>query len=132
MGIELRIESIIFSISILFILFAFSRVPLCIYRVNYSAPYVLNRSPVLHYLGMIVHQFSEVCQVFLFSCNCTSSTVVSYQNENFFIKMRIFSFAFLLSPPFITRGRMGAMKAVLILMKNSHFDRTLRYGLLVL
>ena len=41
--------------------------------------------------------------------------------------MRIFSFAFLLSPPFITQGRMGTRKTVLILMKNSHFDRTLRY-----
>ena len=55
-----------------------------------------------------------------------SNTVVSYQNENFSIKMGIFSFAFLLSPPFITQGRMRARKAVLILMKNSHFDRTLR------
>ena len=34
--------------------------------------------------------------------------------------------AFLLSPSSITRGRMGASKAALILMKNSHFDRTLR------
>ena len=42
----------------------------------------------------------------------------------FFIKMRA---AYLLSPSFITRGRMGASKAALILMKNSHFDRTLQY-----
>ena len=35
--------------------------------------------------------------------------------------------AYLLSPSFITRGRMGASKAALILMKNSHFDRTLQY-----
>ena len=37
--------------------------------------------------------------------------------------------AYLLSPSFITRGRMGASKAALILMKNSHFDRTLQYEL---
>ena len=43
----------------------------------------------------------------------------------FFIKMRA---AFLLSPSSITRGRMGASKAALILMKNSHFDRTLQYS----
>ena len=36
--------------------------------------------------------------------------------------------AFLLSPSFITQGRMGARKAALILMKVSHFDRTLRYA----
>ena len=36
--------------------------------------------------------------------------------------------AYLLSPSFITRGRMGASKAALILMKNSHFDRTLQYS----
>ena len=48
-------------------------------------------------------------------------TVVSYQNESFFIKMRA---AFLFSLSSITRGRMGASKAALILMKNSHFDRT--------
>ena len=53
----------------------------------------------------------------------TSYTVVSYQNE-FFIKMRA---AYLLSPSSITQGRMGASKAALILMKNSHFDRTLQY-----
>ena len=35
--------------------------------------------------------------------------------------------AYLLSPSFITRGRMGAIKAALILVKNSHFDRTLQY-----
>ena len=35
--------------------------------------------------------------------------------------------AYLLSPSFITQGRMGASKAALILMKNSHFDRTLQY-----
>ena len=34
---------------------------------------------------------------------------------------------YLFSPSFITRGRMGVSKAVLILMKNSHFDRTLQY-----
>ena len=33
--------------------------------------------------------------------------------------------AFLLSPSSITRGRMGTSKAALILMKNSHLDRTL-------
>ena len=44
----------------------------------------------------------------------------------FFIKMRA---AFLLSPSFITIGRMGASKAALILLKNSHFDRTLQYTL---
>ena len=33
----------------------------------------------------------------------------------------------MLSPSFITRGRMGTRKAALILMKNSHFDRTLQY-----
>ena len=42
----------------------------------------------------------------------------------FFIKMRA---AFLLSPSSITRGKMGASTAALILMKNSHFDRTLQY-----
>ena len=31
--------------------------------------------------------------------------------------------AYLLSPSFITRGRMGASKAALILMKNFHLDR---------
>ena len=41
----------------------------------------------------------------------------------FFIKMRA---TFLLSPSFITNGRMGASKAALILMKNSYFDRTLQ------
>jgi len=35
--------------------------------------------------------------------------------------------AYLLSPSIITRGRMGASKAALILMKNSYFDRTLQY-----
>ena len=35
--------------------------------------------------------------------------------------------AFLLSPSSITRGRMGASKAALILRKNSHFDRTLQH-----
>ena len=35
--------------------------------------------------------------------------------------------AYLLSPTFITRGRMGASKAALILMKYSHFDWTLQY-----
>ena len=34
--------------------------------------------------------------------------------------------AYLLSPSFITQGRMGASKAALILMKNSHFDSTLQ------
>ena len=33
----------------------------------------------------------------------------------------------MLSPSFITRGRMEARKAALILMKNSQFDRTLWY-----
>ena len=33
--------------------------------------------------------------------------------------------AYLLSPSFITQGRMGASRAALILMENSHFDRTL-------
>ena len=42
----------------------------------------------------------------------------------FFIKTRA---VYLLSPYFITRARMGASKAALILMKNSHFDRTLQY-----
>ena len=37
--------------------------------------------------------------------------------------------AYLLSPSIITRGRMGASKAALILMKNSHFDRTLQYAI---
>ena len=46
--------------------------------------------------------------------------------RGFFIKMRA---AYLLSPSFIIRGRMGASKAALILMKNSHFDRTLQYEL---
>ena len=41
-----------------------------------------------------------------------SDTVVSHQNE-FFIKMRA---AYLLSPSFKTRGRMGASKAALILI----------------
>ena len=38
--------------------------------------------------------------------------------------------AFLLSPSSITQGRMGASKAALILMENSHFDRTLQYLIL--
>ena len=42
----------------------------------------------------------------------------------FFIKMRA---ALLLSPSFITQGRMGARKAALILMKQSHFERTPQY-----
>ena len=50
-------------------------------------------------------------------------TVESYQNESF-IKMRA---AYLLSPSFITQGRIGTSKAALILMKNSHFDLTLQY-----
>ena len=41
----------------------------------------------------------------------------------FFIKMRA---TYLLSSSFITRGRMGASKAALILIKKSHFDRTLQ------
>ena len=45
------------------------------------------------------------------------NTVVSF-------KMRA---ALLLSTSFITRGRIEAGKAALILMKNSDFDRTLRY-----
>ena len=44
------------------------------------------------------------------------ATEVSYHNESFFIKMRA---AFLLSPSFITQGRMGARKVALILMKHS-------------
>ena len=35
--------------------------------------------------------------------------------------------AFFLSLSFITQGRMGARKAALILMKQSHFDRTPQY-----
>jgi len=35
--------------------------------------------------------------------------------------------AYLLSPSFILRERMGASKAALVLMKNSQFDRTLQY-----
>ena len=46
----------------------------------------------------------------------------------FFIKMRA---ACLLSPSFITQGRMGAREAALILMKNSHFDRTPQYVLCI-
>ena len=42
----------------------------------------------------------------------------------FFIKMKA---AYLLSPSFISRGRMGASKAALILMKISHFDMTQQY-----
>ena len=48
-------------------------------------------------------------------------TVVSYQSERFSSKWELPS---LLSPFFITRGRMGARGAALILMKISHFDRT--------
>ena len=51
-------------------------------------------------------------------------TVVSYQIESFSSKWELPS---LLSPSFITQGRMGASKAALILMKNSHFDRTPQY-----
>ena len=55
-------------------------------------------------------------------------TTIKYRSDltkwEYFIKMRA---AYLLSPSFITRGRMGASKAALILMKNSHFDRTLQY-----
>ena len=39
--------------------------------------------------------------------------------------------AYLLSLSFITRGRMGASQAALILMKNSHFDRTLQYSMYI-
>ena len=39
--------------------------------------------------------------------------------------------AFLLSPSSLARERMGASKAALILMKNSHFDRTLQYAQLI-
>ena len=51
-------------------------------------------------------------------------TVVSYQNESFSSKWELPS---LLSPSFITRGRMEARRAALILIKNSHFDRTPQY-----
>ena len=54
----------------------------------------------------------------------TIDTVVSYQNESFSLDWELPS---LLSPSFITRGRMEARKAALILMKNSHFDRTPQY-----
>ena len=43
-----------------------------------------------------------------------------------FIRMRA---SFLLSPSFITQGRMGVRKIALILMKNSHFDRTPQYNI---
>ena len=52
------------------------------------------------------------------------STVVSYQSERFPSKWELPS---LLSPFFITRGRMEARRVALILMKNSHFDRTPQY-----
>ena len=48
-------------------------------------------------------------------------TVVSNQIESFSSKWKLLSF---LSPSFITGGRMEARKVALILMKNSHFDRT--------
>ena len=48
-------------------------------------------------------------------------TIVSYQIESFSSKWELPSW---LSPSLITRGRMEARKAALILMKNSHFDRT--------
>jgi len=40
-------------------------------------------------------------------------------------------FLSLLSPSYITRGRLGASKAALVLMKNSHFDRTLQYSIII-
>ena len=54
----------------------------------------------------------------------TRGTVVSYQFESFSSKWELPS---LLSRSFITRGRMEARKTALILMTNSHFDRTLQY-----
>ena len=52
------------------------------------------------------------------------STIVSYQIESFSSKWELPS---LLPPSIIIRGRMEAIKAALILMKNSHFDRTPHY-----
>jgi len=54
-------------------------------------------------------------------------SVQNDQNQNL-IKMRVYhqNAAFLLSPYFITQGRMGARKVALIMMQHSHFDRTLR------
>ena len=49
------------------------------------------------------------------SCKHQKAKYVSYQNEFFLIKMRA---AFLLSPSFITQGRIGARKALPILLKH--------------
>ena len=54
--------------------------------------------------------------------DCIYRSVIS--KWEFFNKMRA---AYFLSPSFVTWGRMGASRAALILMKNSHFDRTLQY-----
>ena len=71
----------------------------------------------------------RTCQMTIFSIDDTPNTVilftvVSYQNESFSSKWELPS---LLSPSFITQGRMEARKAILILMKISHFDRTPLY-----
>ena len=61
--------------------------------------------------------------VYMISSNTgeMTGTVVSYQIESFSSKWELPS---LLSPSFITQGRMEAIKAAFILMKNSHFERT--------
>ena len=64
----------------------------------------------------------DCAAVLLDHAQCIYRSVLS--KLEFFIKMKT---AYLLSPSFITRGRVGACKAALILMKSSHFDRTLRY-----
>ena len=75
---------------------------------------------------------SDVSEIVIFICDCATQVAFPCKEDNYrsvlskweyFIKMRA---AYLLSPSFITQGRMGASKAALILMKNSHFDRTLQ------
>ena len=75
----------------------------------------LGKTHVSSWLTLLVKHMS-VC------CSFSYPSVLS--KLEFFIKMRA---ACLLSPSFITQGRMGARKAALILMKNSHFDRTPQY-----
>ena len=87
----------------------------------------------VHLPNFSIHHQKNICyvhHVIFFSQNniiCLLSlfaTVVSYQIESFSSKWELPS---LLSPFFITRGRMRASRAALILMKISHFDRTPLY-----
>ena len=70
----------------------------------------------------ILHNYFQILSNSSLSLIQHSPTVVSYQNE-FFIKMRAALLAPIL-PRVLKEGE--SQKADLILMKNCHFDRTLR------